>query len=75
VRYLGPQYEDDLNTLRMGGYVVVDLQASRRLTRALDVFVAAENLFDKHYLTGRPGIDTIGQPRFIHGGLRAQLGG
>lgn len=75
VRYVGPQFEDDLNTLRMGGYVVVDVAASRRLRPNLDLFLAAENLLDKEYLVGRAGVDTIGQPLFIHGGVRVRYGG
>jgi outer membrane receptor protein involved in Fe transport len=79
VRYVGSQFEDDQNTRRMGGFVVVDLSASRRLRRNVDVFVAAENLFDKQYLVGRglgpTGVDTIGQPLFIHGGVRVRFGG
>ncbi len=73
-RYLGPQFESDTNTLPMGGYAVVDLSASRMITRNIGIFIAAENLFDKTYLTGRPGVDTIGQPLFIHGGVRVRLG-
>ncbi len=75
VRYVGSQFEDDLNASPMGGYVVVDLSASRQLRRNVDLFVAAENLLDKQYLVGRAGVDTIGQPLFIHGGVRVRFGG
>ncbi len=75
LRYLGPQFEDDVNTLRMGGYVVVDVAASRRIRDGLELFLAAENLLDKEYLVGRAGVDTIGQPLFVHGGVRVRYGG
>ena len=71
-RYVGPQFEDDLNTLPLGGYVVFDVVLSRALTKWSEVFVAVENLFDRTYSTGRTseGVVSIGAPRFVHGGLR-----
>jgi outer membrane receptor protein involved in Fe transport len=74
VRYLGRQYEDDQNTRPMDGALIVDLSASRRLASGVDLILAVENLFDKTYLVGRAGVDTVGQPRFIHGGVRFRLG-
>ena len=75
VRYVGRQFEDDLNSLPMEAAVLVDLSASRRLTPNLEVVLAVENLLDREYLVGRAGgLNTIGQPRFIHGGLRVHLG-
>lgn len=70
VRYLGAQYEDDLNSLRMAPYALVDLSAGYRVWWNLELFAAAENLLDTHYVVGRAGIDTIGQPFFVRGGLR-----
>jgi outer membrane receptor protein involved in Fe transport len=70
LRYIGAQYEDDLNTLRMAGVPLVDVFVSWHVRRFLDTFAAVENLFDRTYLVGRAGVDTIGQPRFIHFGLR-----
>jgi outer membrane receptor protein involved in Fe transport len=71
-RYVGPQYEDDLNTLPLGGYVVFDATLSRAVTKWSEVFVAIENLFDRTYATGRTsdGVTSIGAPRFVRGGLR-----
>jgi outer membrane receptor protein involved in Fe transport len=74
VRYLGRQFEDDLNTRPMAAALLVDLSASRRVGANVDVVLAVENLFDREYLVGRAGVDTVGQPRFVHGGLRAHLG-
>ena len=70
VRYVGSQFEDDLNTLKMGEALIVDLFAAWHLTRHVDLFAAVDNLFDKTYLVGRAGVDTVGEPRFIHGGFR-----
>jgi outer membrane receptor protein involved in Fe transport len=74
VRYIGEQYENDINTLPLGDVWLTDLFASWHATRRLDVFLAVENLFDETYLVGRSGVDTVGQPRFVHGGVRMRLG-
>jgi iron complex outermembrane receptor protein len=70
LRVVGPQYEDDLNTLRMDGYAVIDASLSAALTGPLELFVALENLLDATYLVGRAGVDTIGQPFMARVGLR-----
>ncbi|HEX6242795.1 MAG TPA: TonB-dependent receptor, partial [Polyangiales bacterium] len=70
VRYLGAQYEDDLNTLRMPGYALVDLLLARRLYWKLELYGAIENLFNTEYLVGRAGVDTIGAPFMARVGLR-----
>jgi outer membrane receptor protein involved in Fe transport len=74
LRYLGRQFEDDLNTRPMPAVLLVDLSATRRVTPGLDVVLAVENLLDTEYLVGRAGVDTVGQPRFVHGGVRLHLG-
>lgn len=70
MRYVGKQFEDDVNSLPMASVVLFDVFASWHLTTSMDVFLAADNLFDRTYLVGRAGLDTIGQPRFVHGGVR-----
>ncbi len=69
-RVVGPQFEDDLNTLEMAGYVVVNLTVSRRLWRGLELVGAIENLLDRRYWVGRAGVDTYGQPFTARLGLR-----
>ncbi|HXH83322.1 MAG TPA: TonB-dependent receptor, partial [Candidatus Tectomicrobia bacterium] len=71
-RYVGDAWEDDLNTLRLGPYVVVDVFLARQLTRWAEVFVAVENLFDREYAVARTsdGVTSIGAPRLVRGGLR-----
>jgi iron complex outermembrane recepter protein len=70
VRASGRQYEDDLNTLPMKAYAVVDVSASRRVWWNLELFAAVENLFNVTYLVGRAGVDTIGPPLIARGGVR-----
>jgi outer membrane receptor protein involved in Fe transport len=75
LRYLGRQYEDDQNLSPMGEAWLFDVFAAWHMSPQFDLFVAVENVLDRSYLVGRAGVDTIGQPRFIHGGLRFRTGG
>jgi outer membrane receptor protein involved in Fe transport len=75
VRFVGRQFEDDLNTLPLGSYALVDLFLSRRLARWAEVFVGIENLLDTTYSTGRTseGVVSIGAPFQVRGGVRLQF--
>lgn len=46
----GP-YVDFANTTRTPGYDLWGITAGRKLSPVLDVFLAAENVFDKHYVS------------------------
>jgi len=72
VRLVGKQFEDDLNTLPLGGFVVVDVALSRAFAKWGEAFVSAENLFDQTYAVGRTTGDvvSIGAPRLVRGGVR-----
>lgn len=72
VRWIGRQFEDDENQLRLGEVVVADLSLSRRLTRNLELFLTVENLGNARIETGRNagGLVNTGMPRFVLGGLR-----
>jgi outer membrane receptor protein involved in Fe transport len=74
VRWLSHAYEDDLNTLQLPAFAVVDLSLARELGRGVEVFLAVENLLDREYLVGRAGVDTVGAPRLVRGGLRLRAG-
>jgi outer membrane receptor protein involved in Fe transport len=74
VRYVGQQFEDDLNTLPLDGVALVDLSARRRLFGDLDAYVTVNNLLNQQYLVGRAGIDTVGEPLTVLAGLRYRLG-
>jgi outer membrane receptor protein involved in Fe transport len=71
---VGPQFEDDVNALPMGGFVLVDVSASRQLWHGFELFAAVENLFNRQYLVGRAGIDTVGAPLTARVGLRLRSG-
>jgi len=74
-RYVGEQYEDDLNTLPLGSYVVFDLFLARAIGKSAEVYVAVENLLDRVYTTGRTseGVISTGEPRIARGGLRLRF--
>ncbi|MBC7978139.1 MAG: TonB-dependent receptor, partial [Myxococcales bacterium] len=74
VRYLGRQFEDDLNTLPIGAVVLVDARADISLGGGFTTFVSGQNLFDRRYLVGRAGIDTEGAPRTFELGITYHLG-
>ncbi|HWQ70492.1 MAG TPA: TonB-dependent receptor, partial [Patescibacteria group bacterium] len=78
-RFIGDQFEDDLNTLKLGDYFVVDLMVWRPIPlpklSAGEIFFAVENLFDRDYEAGKTadGIITTGTPLLVHGGVRVRF--
>jgi outer membrane receptor protein involved in Fe transport len=75
VRYVGSQFEDDLNTLTLGSFAVVDLYLGRELRPGVTAFFSIENAFDRSYQVGKTagGLVTTGAPLLVHGGLRRRL--
>jgi outer membrane receptor protein involved in Fe transport len=74
LRAQSSQFEDDLNTLPMGGFAVLDASADAHVYRFISVYADAQNLFDNRYLVGRSGVDTIGPPRIVMAGIRIRTG-
>jgi outer membrane receptor protein involved in Fe transport len=74
LRWTSEQFEDDLNTLRLPAFAVVDVQISRAFAPGWTLFAGAENLLDRRYLVGlQGGVATIGQPVFVRAGVRARV--
>jgi len=73
LRVTGPQYDDDVNTRRLGRAAVVDVFGGRVLVPRLMVFMAVENLLDNQYDVGRIPIRTFGLPRAVRGGVQILL--
>jgi outer membrane receptor protein involved in Fe transport len=67
------QWEDDLNTLRLRPYFTVDTTASYRINKMVDLFAAAENIFNSRYDIGLTPVRTAAAPAFIRVGLRLNL--
>ena len=71
----GEQFDDDQNRFSLGRFFTIDAIPSRRLSSRFDIFVAAENLLNQTYLTGRTPVTTVGPPLLIRGGIRFRLRG
>jgi outer membrane receptor protein involved in Fe transport len=67
------QFDDDQNLFHLDPYFTLDVFASRRLSSRLDVFVAAENLLNQQYETGKTPVTTLGPPILVRVGLRIHL--
>ncbi len=67
-------YDDDLNTLRLGPYSTLDAIVSRRLKQGLELFAAAENLFDQRYPVAETPTLNLGPPILFRAGIRVNLG-
>jgi outer membrane receptor protein involved in Fe transport len=70
---VGRAYEDDVNSLPLSGYATFGARASCPLTRALEVFVAGENLLDRRYDVGRTPVRTLGPPLSLRAGVHVHL--
>ena len=73
-RWIGRQFEDDLNSLVLSGYLVVDGLISRPVAHNLRLFAAVENLFNRQYAVGRTPVEQLGSPRLVHGGIALDFG-
>ncbi|HEX6201663.1 MAG TPA: TonB-dependent receptor [Thermoanaerobaculia bacterium] len=71
----GRQLDDDRNRFPLAGFVVVDLRAGWRLAPGLELYAAAENLFDEEVTVGRTPVRTVGEPRLVRLGFRWQRQG
>ena len=80
-RYSSLQYDDDLNTLPLKQYFVLDFFAGRELHRGITAYVAAENLFNQRYdvtlsppaITGAKPLENLGPPILARIGIRIEL--
>ena len=68
------QFDDDQNRFPLEKYFTLDALVSRRITSAVDAFVAAENLFNQRYSIGLTPLRTIGPPLLMRVGFRLRLG-
>jgi outer membrane receptor protein involved in Fe transport len=72
-RFVGDQFEDDVNTLVLENYAVVDASATRPLTRQVQLYFGVENLFDVEYDVARTNVRSIGWPLTVRAGIRMFL--
>jgi outer membrane receptor protein involved in Fe transport len=80
VQAIGRQFDDDLNSRivpgesepGLPGYVLMDLSASKPIGQNVEIFVGAQNVFDRSYFVGTLPT-TTGTPRLVHGGVRIRF--
>jgi len=80
-RYSSSQFDDDLNTLLLNRYYVMDLFLGRRVGHGFEVYGAAENLLNQRYATalsapqtaGGAPLQTLGPPILARVGLRFEF--
>ncbi len=72
-RYVDTRFDDDLNSLRLGGFAVAGLRLNRRLSRQSSAYLKIDNLFNTQYEVTRSttGIVEVGGPRWVLAGIRA----
>ena len=72
VRFMGEQFEDDLNTLRLAAATVIDLSVRVAVGTRAELFLNGENLGSHRIETGRSsdGLVNIGTPRLLLFGFR-----
>ncbi len=69
-RFVGSRFDDAANTQKMGTFGVVNLAASYKMVKHVEVYGRVENLFDQDYEEAR----TFGTPiRSVYGGLRVNF--
>jgi outer membrane receptor protein involved in Fe transport len=71
-RYVGPQYDDDLNTRRLEGYFVLNAVISFALDARWDLFVRAENVTGDRFEVAESadGLVTYGPAALVNLGVR-----
>ena len=74
-RYVGKQYDDDQNQLPLNGFFTADAYLSRQIRRGVELYAAAENMFDRRYEVSRTPIVQLGPPVMARAGLRLTFGG
>jgi outer membrane receptor protein involved in Fe transport len=72
LRWMGEQFENDLNTLRLAAATIIDLSVQVEVGDRYEVFLTAENLGDRRIETGRAvsGLVNTGTPRLFLLGVR-----
>ncbi|MCC6329520.1 MAG: TonB-dependent receptor [Acidobacteria bacterium] len=68
------QWEDDQNTFRLRPYFTMDATAAYRVHRRIELFAAAENIFNSRYDIGLTPVRTVAVPAFIRVGIRVEFG-
>ena len=69
-RMVGKQFDDDQNMFPLGRFFVLDAMAWRSIGAGVELFTAAENLFNVKYATAATPVTQFGLPITARFGLR-----
>jgi outer membrane receptor protein involved in Fe transport len=73
-RLSGRQYDDDANAFMLHGYFRLDAYGSHNLGKRIELFAAAENLFDRQIEVSKTPTTTLATPRTARFGFLVHLG-
>lgn len=73
-RFVGKQFDEDLNAFPLDSYFTLDAEASRRILPHATFFAAAQNLTASRYQTARTPVLQVGPPVLARGGFRFDFG-
>ena len=69
-RFVGQQFDDDLNQYPLARFYAMDLLVGRNISPHLEVFAAAENVTDERYQVARTPTLSVGPPILFRVGMR-----
>ena len=72
-RFIGRQFDDDLNTLALDRFYTMNFEIGRAMNRNIEIFVAAENFTDQRYEVARTPVVNVGPPILARVGLRVNF--
>ena len=72
-RAIGNAFDDDQNQFPLGSFFVLDAMISRRIGAGVEIYGAAENLFDATYYTAATPVLQLGLPIVGRVGVRWEL--
>ena len=75
-RYIGTQFENDINTQEIDASFVFDLRLARQITPTLLAYATIQNVFDTEWqISNEATLIRLGTPRALLAGLRVRLAG
>jgi outer membrane receptor protein involved in Fe transport len=69
-RAIGNAFDDDQNQFPLGSFFVLDAMISRRIGAGMEIYAAAENLFNETYYTAATPVLQLGLPIVGRVGVR-----
>jgi outer membrane receptor protein involved in Fe transport len=72
-RFVGRQFDDDLNALPLQKYFTLDAEVSRSVSEQLRLFVALQNLTGVRYEISSTPVFTVGPPVLFRAGVRLSV--